>query len=162
MSSITQNTVNALSLLASGLSESKQHRRLLKIYVDGLPDDTFIVNTAVLHEQMSKPFQFKIDLYSEKKHQLDAPDMLGVKVVIVLEEDGEIPRYFHGHISSFASPQRTTQLNKTQYKMVISPWLYMYDQVEDCRIFQNATVVDVIKQLFKDIGVAEYDISAIT
>ena len=162
MSSITQNTVNALSLLASGLSESKQHRRLLKIYVDGLPDDTFIVNTAVLHEQMSKPFQFKIDLYSEKKHQLDAPDMLGVRAVIVLEEDGEKPRFFHGHISSFASPQRTTQLSKTQYKMVLSPWLFMYDQVEDCRIFQNVTVVDVIQQLFKDIGVAEYDISAIT
>ena len=66
MSSIEQNTANTLNLLSSPFSESKQHRRLLKIYVDGLPDDTFIVNTAVFHEQISMPFQFKIDAYSEK------------------------------------------------------------------------------------------------
>ncbi|HBF07948.1 MAG TPA: hypothetical protein DDW29_06805 [Gammaproteobacteria bacterium] len=162
MSSIAQNTENALNLLSSPFSESKQHRRLLKIYVDGYPDDAFIVNSAVFHEQVSKPFQFKVDVYSEKKHQLDAPDMIGVKAVIVLEDDGEKPRYFHGHISSFTSPQRTTQLSRTQYKMVLSPWLQMYEQVTDCRIFQNAAVMDVIQTLFKDITVAKYDLSSVT
>ena len=162
MSSIAQNTANTLSLLSSPFSESKQHRRLLKIFVDGFPDDTFIVNSAVFHEQVSKPFQFKVDVYSEKKHQLDAPDMLGVKAVVVLEDDGEKPRYFHGHISSFMCPQRTTQLSRTQYQMVLSPWLQMYEQVTDCRIFQNAAVVSVIRSLFKDMTVAEYDLSAVT
>jgi type VI secretion system secreted protein VgrG len=101
-------------------------------------------------EQLGRPFEFVLDLLSEDDEiKFDA--ILGERVTVTLEigEGGE--RYFNGYVCAFSQlPQ--PRLKYTVYRAVVRPWLWFLTRMADCRIFQEKTVPDIVKQVFKDHG----------
>ena len=43
-----------------------------------------------------------------------------------------------------------------RYRATLVPWLWFLTRTSDCRIFQNMTVPDIIKQVFRDQGFTDF------
>jgi type VI secretion system secreted protein VgrG len=74
-------------------------------------------------------------------------------VRLMLDDDGK--RFFHGYVSSFS--QTGMVGNFFQYQAVLRPWLWFLTRTADCRIFQNMTVPDILKKVFRDHGFTDFD-----
>ncbi len=43
------------------------------------------------------------------------------------------------------------------YRVSLRPWFWLLTRTSDCRIFQNHTVPDIIKQVFRDLGFSDFE-----
>jgi type VI secretion system secreted protein VgrG len=46
------------------------------------------------------------------------------------------------------------------YALEVRPWLWFLTRTTGCRIFQNKTAIDIIKQIFSERGFADYTVNA--
>ena len=89
-----------------------------------------------------------------EKDTLDPKDIIGKNVTFSMDGiDGE-PRYFNGFVNHFSYFGRNERMH--QYYAEVVPWLWFLTQTTDCRIFQNKSVPDIIKQIFGDLGFTDY------
>jgi type VI secretion system secreted protein VgrG len=100
-------------------------------------------------EGISRLFRFELDLLSEDPN-IKYTDIIGKEVTISLMLASGKPRYFSGIISRFG--QGGTDDLFTSYHAEMVPWLWFLTRTADCRIFQNKTIPDIIKQVFSDLG----------
>jgi type VI secretion system secreted protein VgrG len=101
-------------------------------------------------EGISQLFSFQLELLSENK-RLRFEDILGQEVSFGVQgaEDGDKPRYIHGIVTAFAQLPDTSRLSK--YRAVVSPKLWILTRKQNCRIFQNLSVPDILKKVFTGI-----------
>ncbi len=122
-----------------------QQDRLIRIATP-LGEDTFIVLTFAGLEAISELFNFKLELASERSditfHQLAGRN---VTVSIKSPDGGE--RYFNGLIVSFSPAEVSEKEGYSKYNAVMQPALWMLTQCHDCRIFQDKSVPDIIRQV---------------
>ncbi|PIX22824.1 MAG: type VI secretion system tip protein VgrG [Deltaproteobacteria bacterium CG_4_8_14_3_um_filter_45_9] len=101
-----------------------------------------------LNERISFPFELNASLACEDEIKFD--DVVGKEALLTILSDEE-DRYCHGIINKFKQTGSKGEFNIYQATVVPSLWLLSYEQ--DCRIFQNKTVEDMIKQIFQDAGI---------
>ena len=133
-----------------------QENRLLSITTP-LGEDVLLLTSLSGHEGISRLFSFGLELLSENK-SISFDDIVGQPVTakLLLSETGT-PRYFSGIVSRFA--QSGADARFTKYHMEVVPWLWFLTRTANCRIFQNLSVTDIIKQVFSDCKVSSYKIS---
>jgi type VI secretion system secreted protein VgrG len=103
-------------------------------------------------ERLGKPFVFHLNLLSNND-ELGFDDIVGTKVTFSLEHlKGE--RFFSGYITEFRYAPPGDGF--ARYKATMCPWLWFLTQTSDCRIFQEMTVPDIIKQVFSDNGMMDH------
>jgi type VI secretion system secreted protein VgrG len=105
-------------------------------------------------EQLGQPFEYRLELASDN-HQIQAKDIVGQNVTIRLELGAGRTRYFNGHVNRFT--QLTTAGQLARYRATVVPWLWFLSRTANCRIFQETTVPDVIKQVFRDRGFTNFE-----
>ncbi len=64
-------------------------------------------------------------------------------------------RYFHGIAARCSQSSGTGQF--AGYRVTLRPWLWLLSRTSDCRIFQNKTVPDIVKQVFRDLGFSDFE-----
>lgn len=98
-------------------------------------------------EALGQLFQFDVKALSEQ-NDISANELLGknVSVFVELPEGGK--REFNGIVTCLRQIGFVGRLS--QYHLTLNPWLWLLTRNEDCRIFQNQTVPDVIKKVFAD------------
>jgi type VI secretion system secreted protein VgrG len=74
-------------------------------------------------------------------------------VTAALREEGQ--RHFHGFVTRFGLGAR--QGRHFGYRVTVSPWLWFLTRSTDCRIFQDMTVEEIVKKVFKDYGFADFE-----
>jgi type VI secretion system secreted protein VgrG len=72
----------------------------------------------------------------------------------VTSHDADKERYFHAIVRRFAQGPEDNRVRSYQLEAV--PWLWMLTQTSDCRIFQDKTVPEIIKQIFSDLGFSDF------
>ncbi|GAB2882383.1 type VI secretion system spike protein VgrG1b [Uliginosibacterium flavum] len=84
---------------------------------------------------------------------IDIDALLGKQgsIRITLPDGGE--RFFTGYFTRFA--HAGTHGRFQSYEAVLRPWPWFLTRTTDCRIFQNKTVPEIIKEVFADHSVAE-------
>ncbi|MEK6236097.1 MAG: type VI secretion system tip protein VgrG, partial [Planctomycetales bacterium] len=103
---------------------------------------------------MGRPFKYEAKLVSENM-TIAFDDILGQSVTVALDQgDGE-QRYFNGIVSDFHQTEPMDRMNC--YIATIRPWIWFLSQTYDCRIFQNMTVPDIIKQIFRDNNFTDFE-----
>lgn len=123
-----------------------------------LEEDVLLLHGFSGTEGISKPFVFHLDLLSEDP-AIDADELLRSPMSIGIElPDGEVRR-IHGHVSQFVQLGRTDELTHYQAEMV--PWLWFLSLSTDCRIFQEVDVLEIVEEIFGDLGYSDYDIRCI-
>ncbi len=105
-------------------------------------------------EALGRLFQFELDLLSMDPN-IPFEELLGQNVTVRLELPQDKTRYFNGFVSRFSQEGTLDDFNA--YSMTVHPWLWFLTRTADCRIFQEMTVPDIIKQVFRDHGFTDFE-----
>jgi type VI secretion system secreted protein VgrG len=127
-----------------------------------LGDDTIAFEKDSLHaisldasERISAPFGVDIEAISNVKIT-DPNELLLAPVSLTVRRINGIDRFFHGivrQVGLLGTPQR----DRWHYRLKLVPRLWFLEQVKDCRIFQQKTVVDILEVLFNEGGVSSFE-----
>jgi type VI secretion system secreted protein VgrG len=123
-----------------------------------LGDDVLLLTAFHGSEHLSRLFKFELDLISDND-AITAAEIVGKNVTISLKLTDESPRFFNGFVSELVAGD--AEDGRRNYRATLVPWLWFLSQTADCRIFQQKTVIEIIGQIFGDLGFSDYETSEI-
>lgn len=115
--------------------------------------DNLQVKSIEGKEKLSGLFKFQMDLVANDG-DLDFKKLVGQSVTAKLNvDDGGSKgdggfRYFNGIVTDFTY-LGSEYTDIFRYRATVRPWFWLLTRTTDCRIFQNKTVPDIIKEVFK-------------
>ncbi len=117
-------------------------------------DDKLLLRAFHGEDRISGLFRYTLELVSEDK-SLDFTEIVGkgVTVTMLLADGGKA--YIHGIVGRFA--QAGTDVRRTTYYADLHPSLWLLTLSSDCRIFQNKTAPEIVKQILQDRGVTDIE-----
>ncbi|VAW85131.1 VgrG protein [hydrothermal vent metagenome] len=130
-----------------------QKNRPIKVKTP-LGDDVLMLRAMSGSEELGRLSQFDLDLLS-RDDQIKLEDVLGQNLTVELMlPDGET-RYFNGIVSRFCQVGESGEF--FSYQATLRPWFWLLTRTSDCRIFQEMTVPDIIKAVFRDNGFSDFE-----
>lgn len=123
-----------------------------------LGTDVLLFSRMQGHEEMSRLFEYEVELFCETK-QLDINQLLGQGMTVELTLPSGGNRYFHGAVTQFRHQGSTADREFFLYRAVLRPWLWFLTRTSDCRIFQELSVPDIIKKIFGENGFSDFKLS---
>jgi len=132
---------------------AKQKQRQISVSTP-LQQDLLVFYRMNGSEELGRLFKYELDLLSSDAN-INLDDVLGKPLTVELAMANNKKRYFNGYASNF----RYMGILETHhvYKATLRPWLWFLTRSADCRIFQNKTVPDIIKEIFRDFGYSEFE-----
>jgi type VI secretion system secreted protein VgrG len=132
-----------------------QDKRILTVTTP-LGKDVLLINNFTGTERISRLFSFNLQLLAERDRasSVSAEKLIGQKVSVSLELRGGKRRFFHGIVSQFTEGERDERFQYYQAEVV--PWFWLLTLTSDCRIFQDLTVPEIIRKVFKDLGFTDF------
>src|SRR6266699_230469 len=128
--------------------------RLMQITTP-LAEDVLLFQRLHVYEELSRPFEHQLTLLSAQK-DVNLDDVLGKPVSVQLGIPKGKFRYFSGYVTRFAQSGMVGRYYR--YTATSRPWLWFLSRTADCRIFQEMTVPDIIKQVFADHPTADFEL----
>lgn len=106
-------------------------------------------------EGVSELFEFRVDVICED-HSLDFNKLLGVHCTVTVEsfEKPGQERYFDGVVTE--ARWLGMQDDAYLYELVLRPWFWLLDKTNDCQIFAEMTIEDIIRKVFSDHGFGDF------
>lgn len=98
-------------------------------------------------ERLGQPYCYLVELLSEKR-DLSPYDVIGQKMAVVIEPEGQPKRFFHGHVTAFRNVGASGGYQR--YEAELRPWLWLLNHSRDCRIFQAKSAMEIIESIFKE------------
>ncbi len=130
-----------------------QSERIFKINTP-LDEDVLLFRRMSGREELGRLFEFELDLLSTDPN-VAFDDVLGQALTVEIERpDGEI-RYFNGIVSRFSYVG--TEGQYSLYRATIKPWLWLLTRTNDCRVFQNMTVPEILDEVFNRYGFSDFE-----
>ena len=122
--------------------------------------DTFIMRRLSVLEKMDELFKIEAHVIS-KRTNIEFEDIVGKTVGFRVEQIPE-DRYFHGVVSNFMQYATSDpELDEvTWYELKVRPKLWLLTLTKDCRVYQNQTPLDIIKDIFGEFEITDYEIRA--
>ncbi len=114
----------------------------------------FRVESFQVHEKLSQPFEINVSLLSPDA-DIKFEELIRKPGVLILRGQGEgDSRTFHGVVKDvqFLGTGRSF----SRYQLVLVPQLWFLSQRQDCRIFQDVSVKDIISDVLEKAGVTDY------
>ncbi|HLK40619.1 MAG TPA: type VI secretion system tip protein TssI/VgrG [Polyangiaceae bacterium] len=105
-------------------------------------------------EALGEPFEYTVDFVSADT-TIDMNSLLGEVVAIHFELTEGQQRHFHGHVTSVEFVDNRQPGGG--YRLVLRPWLWLLTNTADSRIFQNKSVPDIVKQIFRDRNFTDFE-----
>jgi type VI secretion system secreted protein VgrG len=121
-----------------------QTQRLLQVRTP-LGTETLVINGFSGTEAISGLFRFKLDLLASSVAKIAMKDLLG-KAVSVSMQDGNSRHHFHGLVSRISGGPREQRF--VHYQAELVPWLWLLTLKSESQIFQDQTVVEIIRKVF--------------
>ncbi len=125
----------------------------LTTLISPLGDDLFIQRMTG-SEGLSRLFEYHLDLLSEQTN-IDAYKLLGKSVTVELVTGTGEKRHFDGYVTRFASGLR--QGRYMSYQAVVRPWFWFLTRTQDCKVYQDKTVIEIVKEVFADHPIAAFE-----
>src|SRR5205807_3460061 len=116
-----------------------------------------LINAFEGSDAISDIFQFKLDLLAEVNKPINIRNLLGKAVSLSMLDLDNRKRYFHGIVSHISMGAREDRF--VHYEAVIVPWLWLLSLKSESRIFQDKTVVEIIKEVFDELKGVFPDVS---
>ena len=118
-----------------------------------LGDEVLLFHGMHAREELGRLSEFQLDLLSAK-NDINPDDILGKNVTVKVALPDDSTRYFNGFVTRFA--QGGSYGRYVRYSAVVHPWLWFLTRTTDCKIFQEMTVPDIIKNVFGDHPTADF------
>ena len=130
-----------------------QASRLAKI-TSPLGPEVLLLKDMGGGEELGRLFNYELQLHS-LDNAIDLNQLLGKPMCLSLQLDDGGERYFHGIVARCS--QNVDQGQFASYQATLRPWLWLLTRTSDCRIFQNLTIPQIIKQVFRDLGFSDFE-----
>ena len=118
-----------------------------------LGPDKLLFRALAGDEALSEPFRFELDLVATDA-AIAFGDLVGQPATVAVNLSSGGTRYLNGIVTRFA--QVGSDQRFTHYRAVLRPWLWQLSQQRGCKIFQQQTVVEIVKAMFEDLGFQDY------
>jgi type VI secretion system secreted protein VgrG len=105
-------------------------------------------------EALGEPFAYDLVLRSSSP-DIDLSSVVGDTLTVTVDVLGDEPRYFNGYVTRMS--QVGTLERYARYRATIRPWLYILSSRVNSRIFQNLSVPDIAKSLFREHGFSDFE-----
>jgi type VI secretion system secreted protein VgrG len=107
-------------------------------------------------EGVSELFRYEIDLLAKIDTTIDPKKIVGQKVCVGIQvSDSGTQRYINGIVASFEMSGGDPEF--LMYRATIVPNVWLLTQSLNTRVFQNQTVVDVVKAVLSPYGISPSD-----
>jgi type VI secretion system secreted protein VgrG len=120
-----------------------------------LDPDLLLVSSFTASEAISSLFRYEIEMLVErtKVAAVKAKDLIGEKLTVHLSLSSDYEnsprRHFNGIVSRFSQGHADRRF--VHYRAEVVPWLWLMTLTHDCRIFQELSTLDIVKQLFDEL-----------
>ncbi|MGN2410463.1 type VI secretion system Vgr family protein [Pseudomonas syringae] len=119
-----------------------------------LGPDVLLLKEMSGGDELGRLFSYDLQLTSVDG-ALDLNQLLGKPMSLSVQLAGGAQRYFHGIVARCS--QNVTRDQFASYQVTLRPWLWLLTRTSDCRIFQNLTIPQIIKQVFRDLGFSDFE-----
>jgi type VI secretion system secreted protein VgrG len=119
-----------------------------------LGKDVLLFRAMNGREELGRLSEFDLSAVSTRP-DINPGDLLGKSVTVKVELRNGGYRYFNGCVIRFAQGGMVGRY--FHYRMTVRPWLWFLTRTADCRIFQEKTVPEIIKEVFADHPVAAFE-----
>jgi type VI secretion system secreted protein VgrG len=112
-------------------------------------------------EQLGRMYEYRVQMLSTS-NEIAIADVLGKSITVNLELAGGT-RYFNGIVTRFRSTGWHGSF--ATYEATVHPWLWLLTRSSNCRIFQDMSVTDIVKEVCSDAaygGMVDLSISALS
>ena len=123
-----------------------------------LGPDVLLFRSMSAMEELGRLFEYRIEVLSER-NDVDPDELLGKNVTVKLELADGSQRPFDGCVTRFASAGVVGRYHR--YLITARPWLWLLTRASDCRIFQQKSVPEIIKEIFDKYAVAAFEQGAV-
>ena len=138
------------------MANYEQTDRPLKITTP-LGPDILLITGFQGQEEISRLFNFKVDLIAAQTHEVRFDQIIGQSVTLEMRLlDGD-KRYFNGIVTRFSQGRRDETF--VHFRAEITPKLWLLTKKVRSRIFQHVTVPDMLREVLTGLDVC-YEISA--
>jgi type VI secretion system secreted protein VgrG len=119
-----------------------------------LGGDVLRLRRMVGRETLGRLFEYELDLLSEDGG-VNLNALLGKTMTVSVELPAGGYRHFDGRVAqiSLVGMDRRHYF----YRATLRPWLWLLTRTANCRIFQNLSVPDIVKQVFRSHGLTDFD-----
>jgi len=131
-----------------------QANRPLRV-TTALGEDALLLARLSGVEGVSMPFAFRLELLSENA-EVAAHDVLRTPAAVTLRLGDDSERVVHGLVRRFVQLGQSEEL--TAYRAEIVPWLWFLSLSRESRIYQNLSVPEIVEQVFRDRGQADFEL----
>ncbi|MBS1003269.1 type VI secretion system Vgr family protein [Acetobacter thailandicus] len=124
---------------------------------DFLPNQSGSLHAIALnaHESISQPFHVSLTIVTTAG-QLSPDLLLYNPFCVTIKRSPSADRHFNGVVQRM-TPVGKTERGRWTYQLEIVPRLWFLSQSEDCRIFQNQSVDQILTTLLSEHGVQPFE-----
>jgi len=119
-----------------------------------LPPGALLLETVKGEETLGQPFTFEVTLASDDWN-IDLGALLGEPMTVHCDLPTGGTRHFNGVVTG------ATQLDGdgrfARYRVILRPWLWLLSYGSDCRIFQNQSIPEIVKDVFRRAGFSRFE-----
>ena len=119
-----------------------------------LGEDALFLESFEGDERVSGLFRFELGLLTEDP-SFSMDSLLNQPVVVSISLHDDTDRNFHGIINHIEEIETRTE-GATLYRATMVPWTWLLTLFNDCRIFQNMAVPDIVQKVFSDRGFSDF------
>ena len=119
-----------------------------------LAEDELLFRRMTATESLGRLFEINLELLSPSE-DIKMDDVVGQDMTVRIELQDESDRYLNGFCCEFMQTGRLGQY--VTYEAVLRPWFWFLTRTADCRIFQEMTVPDIIKDVFREHGFSDFE-----
>lgn len=106
------------------------------------------------HDALGQPFIYDLSLVS-RNSEIDLGELLGHPMTVHCKMPTGTTRYFNGIVTRASHIDGDGE--NARYSVTLQPWLYLLDYRTDCRIFQQTSIPDIIKEVFRGAGFTDFE-----
>jgi type VI secretion system secreted protein VgrG len=134
---------------------AKQADRLMQ-FTSPLGKDVLLIESLDGAEGISRLFEFQVELLADTGATIDPKSMIGAKVAVSIAlNDKQGSRWINGIVASFEQGPGDKDFNIFKARIVPSMWQLTLSS--NCRIYQNKTVLDIVKSVVAEYGLSMSD-----
>jgi type VI secretion system secreted protein VgrG len=121
-----------------------------------LGKDVLLIEALRGTEEISRLFEYQVDLIAEAETAIDPKAIVGARVsVAVALNDVQGMRWINGIVASFEQCGGDTEYDA--YRARIVPGMWQLTLSSNCRVFQNKTCLEIVKAVIGEYGLSISD-----
>lgn len=137
------------------MASLKQADRLMQ-FSSPLGKDVLLIESLDGAEGISRLFEYHVELLATVDTTIDPKSVVGAKVAVAIAlNDVQGSRWINGIVASFEQCEGDEEFD--MYRARIVPSMWQMTLSANCRVFQNKTVLDIVKAVLGEYGLSLSD-----